>query len=93
MPRRRWISKLKENEHVICRVKSYQLDRIREEDCSFVKNYPERKQILVCFLDGYRSESAYVDYQDVLAVYDPDGEIMAFDGGFLKGPSALLIRR
>ena len=49
--------------------------------------------IAVCYLDGYRSESAYVPYQDVLAVYDKDGPVMKFDGGCLYGPSALLIRR
>lgn len=91
--KRRWISKLKFNEHVVCRVPSYQRNRVCEEDCNFIKAYPERKQILVGFLDGYRSESAYVDYKDVLAVFDPNGEYMTFDEGSLRGRSALLIKR
>jgi hypothetical protein len=93
-PRRRWISKLKEGEHVVCRVPIYNFNNeIREWSCNFIANYQERKMIAVCYLDGYRSESAYVPYQDVLAVYDKDGPVMKFDGGCLYGPSALLIRR
>ena len=91
--KRRWISKLKFNEHVVCRVPSHQLDQVIEEDCNFIKAYPERKKILVGYLDGYRSESAFVDYNDVLAVFDPNGEYMTFDDGCLSGRSALLIKR
>ena len=92
-PRRRWISKLKAGEQVVCRVYVYNLDRIKEWKCHFVANYPERRQIMVTWLDGWRSDGDFVDYEDVLAVFDPDGPVMEFDNGSLRGPSALLIRR
>ena len=47
-----------------------------------------RGTVVVCYLDGYRSETADVRYADMLAVYDPEGAYMKFDN--ICGNSCLL---
>lgn len=50
---------------------------------------PERKRVCVCYLDGYKSETEDIPYEDMLAAYDENGEMMTFDN--IKVKSVLLI--
>lgn len=47
-----------------------------------------RHEVCVCYLDGYKSESDFIPYEDMIAVHDPEGEQMSFD--HISGPSQLL---
>lgn len=42
--------------------------------------YPESKRVDVVYLEGYKSRSDAIPYDDMLAVYDEDGEWMSFGG-------------
>ena len=40
-------------------------------------------------MDGYKYLTEDIPYEDMIAAYDKDGEIMKFDN--IKGPSVLLV--
>lgn len=54
---------------------------------SFFVNQDARA-ISVCWLEGYKNRTAMVDYEDMVAKYDKDGEYMKF--GNISEPSVLL---
>ena len=49
---------------------------------------PGRKAVWVSWLEGYKDRKDLVPYEDMLAVYDPEGEHMHF--GNVSGKSAVL---
>lgn len=51
----------------------------------------DEKTIAVVWLDGYKSRTEDVPYEDMLAVYDKTGTEMSF--GCFRGPSAKLIAK
>lgn len=50
---------------------------------------PERKTVCVGYMDGYKYLTEDIPYEDMIAAYDKDGEMMKFDN--IKGPSVLLV--
>ena len=58
-------------------------------DGSVIYVTPNRKTVCVSYLDGYHSRTEDIPYEDMLAAYDKDGEMMKFDN--IKGPSVLLV--
>jgi hypothetical protein len=61
----------------------------RPMDGSVIYVLPEKRTVCVSYLDGYKSLTEDVPYEDMLAAYDKDGEMMKFDN--IKGPSVLLV--
>lgn len=51
----------------------------------------DEKTIAVVWLDGYKSRTEDISYEDMLAVYDKTGTEMSF--GCFRGPSAKLIAK
>jgi hypothetical protein len=51
----------------------------------------DEKTIAVVWLDGYKSRTEDIPYEDMLAVYDKTGTEMSF--GCFRGPSAKLIAK
>ena len=49
----------------------------------------EKRTVCVSYLDGYKSMTEDIPYEDMLAAYDKNGEMMRFDN--IKGPSVLLV--
>ena len=49
----------------------------------------ERRKVSVHYLAGYRDRHSDIPYENMLAVYNPDGEVMHFKG--VVGPSDKLI--
>ena len=49
---------------------------------------PEKRTVCVSYLEGYKSMTADIPFEDMLAAYDKGGEMMKFDN--IKGPSVLL---
>lgn len=49
----------------------------------------DKKAVWVSWMEGYKTRIDLVPYEDMLAVYDPQGEYMRF--GTIRGKSAVLI--
>ena len=58
-------------------------------DGSVIYVLPEKRTVCVCYLDGYHSRTEDIPYEDMLAAYNENGEMMKFDN--IKGPSVLLV--
>lgn len=54
---------------------------------SFVNK--NRKEVYVSWLEGYKDRGDSIPYEDMLAAYDENGEMMKFDN--ISGKSVLLI--
>lgn len=52
-------------------------------------NYENTKKICVSWLEGYKDRRDFIPFEDMLAVYNPNGEMMKFDN--ISGKSDLLI--
>lgn len=52
----------------------------------FVGN--NRREVYVSWLEGYKDRGDAIPFEDMLAAYDKDGEMMHFEN--IKGPSILL---
>lgn len=49
----------------------------------------DKKTICVSYLEGYKDRHDVIPFEDMLAVYNPNGEMMSFDN--ISGKSDLLI--
>jgi hypothetical protein len=58
-------------------------------DGSVIYVLPEKRTVCVCYMDGYKSMTEDIPYEDMLATYDENGEMMKFDN--IKGPSVPLV--
>ena len=81
-------SELKKMEQVVFRVDPYYQGNKKVFFGNVIGVYPERKRVGVIYLEGYKSRNDFIPYEDMLAVYDEDGEMMSFDR--VSGLSALL---
>ena len=79
---------LKENEQVVFNVWSDIYERKIPMNGNVLFVDKVQKSVCVVYLYGYKSETVHVDYHDMLAVYNPDGEMMHFDN--IYGKSDLL---
>lgn len=81
-------SDLKKMEQVVFRVDPYYQGNKEVFFGNVINVYPESKRVDVVYLEGYKSRSDAIPYDDMLAVYDEDGEWMSFGG--VSGKSILL---
>lgn len=49
----------------------------------------DRRTVEVSYMEGYRERFELIPFADMIAVYNPDGEVLNFDN--ISGPSDLLI--
>ena len=49
----------------------------------------ERREVIVDWLEGYKDRHDNIPYEDMLAIYNPNGEMMHFDN--ISGPSDILV--
>ena len=81
-------SELKENAQVVFKIYSDIFKRKICEIGSVIYVLPNRREVCVCYLDGYKSRSENIPYEDMVAYYDENGEMMSFNN--IKGKSVLL---
>jgi hypothetical protein len=81
-------SELKVNAQVVFKIYSDIFKRKIYEIGSAIYVLPNRREVCVCYLDGYKSRSENIPYEDMVACYDENGEMMFFDN--IKGKSVLL---
>lgn len=81
-------SELKENAQVVFKIYSDIFKRKICEIGSVIYVLPNRREVCVCYLDGYKSRSENIPYEDMVACYDENGEMMSFNN--IKGKSVLL---
>lgn len=84
-------SSLLMNEQVIFKVYSDIYKEKIPEIGSVINVNNKRKTVAVCYLDGYKSRTEDISYEDMLAVYNPNGVIMQFNN--ISGPSDKLIAK
>ena len=82
-------SELKVNAQVVFKIYCDIYKRKIYEIGSVVYVLPNRREVCVCYLDGYKSRSENIPYEDMVACYDENGEMMSFDN--IKGKSVLLV--
>ena len=81
-------SELKEMEQVVFRVDPYYQGNKEVFFGNVLRVHTNVRKVSVIYLDGYHSRSDAIPYNDMLAVYDEDGELMSF--GSVSGKSILL---
>lgn len=79
---------LKQNDIVIFKRYCDILEREDYQDGNVVAINPERKEVDICWLEGYSSRVDSIKYDKVIAKYNKEGEYMTF--GAYKGNSILL---
>lgn len=82
-------SELTEDRPVVFKIYSDILKRKIPMDGTVHCVYPEQKEVCVSWLDGYRDRKDNIPYDDMIAAYDENGEMMKFDN--ISGKSVLLI--
>lgn len=85
----RKIESLKAGEEVVFNIYNdiYEEKRPINGTVDFVNK--ELKIVSVSYLYGYKNMDAFIPYEDMLAVYNPNGDYMKFNG--VEGPSDELI--
>lgn len=58
-------------------------------DGSVISVNENTKKVCVSWLEGYKDRHDFIPFEDMLAVYNPNGEMMKFDN--ISGKSDLLI--
>ena len=81
-------SELKVNAQVVFKIYCDIYKRKIYEIGSVIYVLPNRREVCVCYLDGYKSRSENIPYEDMVACYDENGEMMSFNN--IKGKSVLL---
>ncbi len=84
-------SALQADEEVVFMVHSAIHKRKVPEAGTVLRVDEDEKTIAVVWLDGYKSRTEDISYEDMLAVYDKTGTEMSF--GCFRGPSAKLIAK
>jgi hypothetical protein len=82
-------SSLQSNEQVVFNLYSEIFEKKIPMDGSVIFVFPNRKEVMVSYLEGYKDRHDNIPYEDILAVYDKNGEEMYFEN--IHGPSELLI--
>lgn len=73
-------SDLNKMEQVVFRVDSYYQGNKEVFFGIVLGVHPDTHKVSVIYLEGYYSRSDAIPYNDMLAVYDEDGEWMSFGG-------------
>ena len=81
-------SDLNKMEQVVFRVDPYYQGNKEVFFGNVLRVHPDAHKVFVIYLEGYHSRSDAIPYNDMLAVYDEDGEWMSFGG--VSGKSVLL---
>lgn len=81
-------SDLKKMEQVVFRVDPYYQGNKEVFFGNVLRVHPNAHKVSVIYLEGYHSRYDAIPYDDMLAVYDEDGEVMSFGG--VSGRSVLL---
>lgn len=86
---KRKVTSLQPGEHVVFRVYNdiYKEKRPIDGTVDFINT--DKRLVSVSYLYGYNNMDAFIPYEDMLAVYNPDGKYMDFGG--VKGLSDELI--
>ena len=80
---------LKLSEQVVFKIYS---DIYKEKipmDGTVISVQEDINKVCVIWLDGYKSRTDFISFEDMLAVYNPNGEMMKFKN--ISGKSDLLI--
>lgn len=80
---------LKSNEQVVFKIHSDIFEKKIPMNGSVLSVYENAKKVCVSWLEGYKDRHDMIPFEDMLAVYNPDGEMMKFDN--ISGKSDLLI--
>lgn len=82
-------SELKVNAQVVFKIYSDIYKQKIYEIGSVIYVLPNSRKVCVCYLEGYKSRSENIPYEDMVACYNENGEMMSFDN--IKGKSVLLV--
>ena len=82
-------SSLKSNEQVVFKIHSDIFGKKIPMDGSVISVYENTKKVDVSWLQGYKDMHDLIPFEDMLAVYNPEGKVMKFDN--ISGKSDLLI--
>lgn len=82
------VNDLKQNDQIVFKVYSDIFEKKIYETGTVVFVNHDSHTVDVCWLEGYKNRNNMVDYEDMVAKYDEDGEYMKF--GNISGPSVLL---
>lgn len=80
---------LQYNEQVVFKIYSDIYGKKIPMNGSVVSVNEYTKKVDVSWLEGYKDRHDFIPFEDMLAVYNPNGEIMKFDN--ISGKSDLLI--
>ena len=80
---------LKFNEQVVFMIHSDIYEKKIPIDGSVISVLENTKKVCVSWLDGYKDRHDFIPFDDMLAVYNPNGKMMKFDN--IYGNSDLLI--
>lgn len=77
---KRKVTSLQPGEHVVFRVYNdiYKEKRPIDGTVDFINT--DKRLVSVSYLYGYNNMDAFIPYEDMLAVYNPDGKYMRFNG-------------
>ena len=81
-------SELQKDRPVVFKVDTYHDDRKCTQFGTVLWVNAEKKTVMVSYLEGYKDRSASIPFEDMIAAYDENGEMMSFDG--VRGKSVLL---
>lgn len=82
-------SDLKISTPVVFKTYSDILERKIPMDGNVIAVIPETRNVVVCWLEGYKSRTDNIPYEDMIAAHDPNGEMMRFEN--ISGKSVLLV--
>lgn len=80
---------LQPNEQVVFKIHSDIYGKKIPMNGSVISVYENTKKVCVSWLEGYKDRSDIIPFEDMLAVHNPNGEMMKFDN--ISGKSDLLI--
>lgn len=86
---KRSCSSLSVNEQVVFNVYSDIYKHKIPETGTVIGINKERKEVVVDWLEGYKDRHDNIPFDDMLAVYNPNGEILHFNN--ISGPSDVLV--
>ena len=82
-------SELERNTQVVFKIYSDIYKEKIYEIGSVIYVLPTRRQVCVSYLEGYKSRTDNIPYEDMVACYDENGKEMSFDN--IGGKSVLLL--
>ena len=80
---------LQYNEQVVFKIHSDIYEKKIPMDGSVISVHENTKKVCVSWLEGYKDRHDFIPFDDMLVVYNPNGDMMKFDN--ISGKSDLLI--